>query len=46
MNLETLYLVCYIWLGIAIAVHITMFFITAPFGRHTTTKWGPMVDNK
>ncbi|MBI3135764.1 MAG: DUF1295 domain-containing protein [Bacteroidetes bacterium] len=46
MNVETLYLICYIWLGIAIAVHVTMFFITAPFGRHTTTKWGPMVDNK
>jgi 3-oxo-5-alpha-steroid 4-dehydrogenase 1 len=46
MNLETLYLICYIWLGIAIAVHITMFFVTAPFGRHTTTTWGPMVDNK
>ncbi|MBK7127856.1 MAG: DUF1295 domain-containing protein [Crocinitomicaceae bacterium] len=46
MSLYTLNLICYIWLGIAIAVHITMFFITAPFGRHTTTKWGPMVDNK
>jgi 3-oxo-5-alpha-steroid 4-dehydrogenase 1 len=46
MNLETLYLICYIWLGIAIAVHITMFFITAPFGRHTTTTWGSMIDNK
>jgi 3-oxo-5-alpha-steroid 4-dehydrogenase 1 len=46
MTLETLTLICYIWLGIAIAVHITMFFVTAPFGRHTTTKWGPMVDNK
>lgn len=43
---ETLFLICYVWLGIAVAVHITMFFVTAPFGRHTTTKWGPMVDNK
>lgn len=46
MTLDTLYLICYIWLTIAIVVHITMFFITAPFGRHTTTSWGPMVDNK
>ena len=46
MSLETLNIICYIWLGIAIVVHITMFFVTAPFGRHTTTKWGPMVDNK
>ena len=46
MNLQTLEFICYIWLAIAIAVHITMFFITAPFGRHTKTSWGPMIDNK
>ena len=46
MSLETLNIICYIWLSIAVGVHITMFFITAPFGRHTSTKWGPMVDNK
>lgn len=46
MSLETLNIICYVWLGIAIIVHVTMFFVTAPFGRHTTTKWGPMVDNK
>ena len=46
MSLDTLNVICYIWLGIAIVVHVVMFFVTAPFGRHTTTKWGPMVDNK
>lgn len=46
MSLETLYILCYIWLALAIAVHITMFFVTAPFGRHTSEKWGPMVNNK
>ncbi|UKN02568.1 DUF1295 domain-containing protein [Paracrocinitomix mangrovi] len=46
MDQHTLYIICYVWLGIAIAVHITMFFITAPFGRHTTTKWGPSINNK
>ncbi|MCB9225170.1 MAG: DUF1295 domain-containing protein [Crocinitomicaceae bacterium] len=46
MSLETLSIICYVWLTIAIAVHITMFFITAPFGRHTSSKWGPMVNNK
>ena len=46
MKTETLYLICYIWLAIAIAVHVTMFFITAPFGRHTKTSWGPMINNK
>lgn len=46
MNLTTLEIICYGWLAIAIAVHITMFFVTAPFGRHTSKKWGPMIDNK
>ncbi len=46
MTQEQLELYCYIWLGIAIAVHITMFFVTAPFGRHTSKNWGPMINNK
>lgn len=46
MNLTTLEIICYGWLAVAIGVHITMFFITAPFGRHTSKNWGPMVDNK
>lgn len=46
MSKETLYLISYIWLGVAIAVHITMFFITAPFGRHTSDKWGKTINNK
>ncbi|MCH2234991.1 MAG: DUF1295 domain-containing protein [Crocinitomicaceae bacterium] len=46
MSLETFNIICYFWLGIAIAVHVVMFFVTAPFGRHTTTTWGPMVNNK
>jgi 3-oxo-5-alpha-steroid 4-dehydrogenase 1 len=46
MKLETLELIAYVWLGIAVAVHVTMFFITAPFGRHTSDKWGKSVNNK
>jgi 3-oxo-5-alpha-steroid 4-dehydrogenase 1 len=46
MTLDTLNLIAYIWMGIALAVHITMFFITAPFGRHSSEKWGLMVNNK
>lgn len=40
------YLICCIWLGIAIAVHFTMFHIKAPFGRHTSEKWGISINNK
>lgn len=46
MSLATLEICAYVWLSIAIAVHIIMFFVTAPFGRHTSKNWGPMVDNK
>jgi len=38
--------ICYGWILIAAAVFVTMFFITAPFGRHTSDKWGMMIDNK
>ena len=34
------------WIGIGV---ITFFYLlrqTAPYGRHTTEKWGPLIDNK
>lgn len=46
MSIELFNTICYIWLAIAIVVHVVMFFVTAPFGRHTTTKWGPSINNK
>jgi hypothetical protein len=46
MTLETLTRICYIWIAIAVIVFITMFFVTAPFGRHTSEKWGIMINNK
>ncbi len=46
MTLHTLTFIAYIWLSIAVIVHITMFFITAPFGRHTTESWGITINNK
>lgn len=38
--------IIYIWIAIAIIVHFTMFYVTAPFGRHTSNNWGPTMDNK
>lgn len=46
MNLDTFNLICYAWLAVAVIVHVTMFFVTAPFGRHTTNAWGPTINNK
>jgi 3-oxo-5-alpha-steroid 4-dehydrogenase 1 len=46
MTIESLKFAGYVWIALALAVFVTMFFITAPFGRHTTTKWGISIDNK
>ena len=46
MSLANFNIICYIWLSIAIVVHVVMFFYTAPFGRHTNDRWGPLMDNK
>ena len=46
INLELFLLINYCWIAIAIAVHVTMFYIKAPFGRHTSEKWGLSINNK
>lgn len=46
MKVEIFQLIAYIWLAIAIIVHITLFFVKAPFGRHTSEKWGISINNK
>lgn len=46
MKPETLTLIAWAWMAVAAGVHIAMFYITAPFGRHTSEKWGPVINNK
>ena len=46
MDNAGLYFITLLWIGIAVIVHVTMFFVTAPFGRHTTDKWGITINNK
>lgn len=46
MKIETIEWISYIWLAIALVIHFMMFFITAPFGRHTSDKWGRSINNK
>lgn len=46
MELRTLEWVTWGWVLLAVIVHVTMFFVTAPFGRHTSTRWGPTINNK
>jgi 3-oxo-5-alpha-steroid 4-dehydrogenase 1 len=46
MKTETLEYILFIWIALALIVHITMFYVTAPFGRHTSDKWGLTLNNK
>ncbi len=46
MNTQIINWISYGWIGIALIVHVTMFYIKAPFGRHTTEKWGITINNK
>lgn len=36
--------ITYAWIGLAFFTFILLFFVTAPFGRHTSTSWGPMLN--
>jgi hypothetical protein len=40
------YLIVYIWIAIAVFIFPVVIRIIAPYGRHTTSKWGFMIDNR
>jgi len=41
------FMVClYAWMAIAFIVFLVLLRVTAPYGRHTTNKWGKMIDNR
>ena len=44
----TFEIINYCWIIIAFAVLVVLigFNIRAPYGRHATKEWGPMIDNK
>lgn len=35
-----------VWIALAVAVFFLLLKITAPYGRYTSAKWGPLVSNK
>lgn len=39
-------LILYTWIGVAVITFISLLKITAPYGRHTTAKWGPQISNR
>mmetsp|Transcript_33674 Transcript_33674/g.49113 ORF Transcript_33674/g.49113 Transcript_33674/m.49113 type:complete len:254 (+) Transcript_33674:105-866(+) len=45
-DLETYNLLVKAWIGVAVLVFVVSQKITHPYGRHSKTTWGPMVDNR
>ncbi|MEZ4949241.1 MAG: hypothetical protein R2784_07625 [Saprospiraceae bacterium] len=44
--MEPAVLIAWFWIGLAILVFPIQLFITAPYGRHTKSSWGPLMDNR
>lgn len=38
--------IMYCWIGMAVIIFFLLLKITAPYGRHTSNRWGPLVSNK
>jgi 3-oxo-5-alpha-steroid 4-dehydrogenase 1 len=34
------------WFVLALAIFVTLFFLVAPYGRHSRSGWGPALDNR
>jgi hypothetical protein len=46
ISIETFNLIVYIWIGFALILFPLQLFVTAPYGRHSKTTWGPMINNR
>jgi 3-oxo-5-alpha-steroid 4-dehydrogenase 1 len=46
MSAQTLTWVAMVWTALALPTFALLFFVVAPFGRHTTERWGPTIDNR
>ena len=46
LQLENINIAILIWMAIGILVFILNLFVTAPYGRHTKTTWGPLINNR
>jgi hypothetical protein len=43
---ETYQLILFSWIGVAVFTFLLLLKITAPYGRHTSEKWGPQISNR
>ncbi|HTX87649.1 MAG TPA: hypothetical protein VMC08_01580 [Bacteroidales bacterium] len=46
INPSLFYSIVYIWIAIALVIFPVVLRIVAPYGRHTTAKWGPLINNR
>lgn len=46
ITLEQYKLFTWTWIAVAVVTFIVLLKITAPYGRHTKSTWGPLIDNK
>ena len=46
ITFELYKLYTWIWIAAALVTFIVLLRITAPYGRHTKSSWGPLIDNK
>lgn len=45
ISFSTYQLIIYSWIGLAVLIFLLLLRVTAPYGRHTSAKWGPQIDN-
>jgi len=43
---ETFNLICWIWIAIAVIIFPLLLKVTQPYGRHSKSNWGPMINNR
>lgn len=46
ISLEVFNWIVYVWIAIAVVIFPVLLNITAPYGRHSKTNWGPMINNR
>ena len=46
LSTSTFYQIVWIWIAVALIIFPLVLRIVAPYGRHTTRSWGPLINNK
>jgi 3-oxo-5-alpha-steroid 4-dehydrogenase 1 len=43
---ETINIICWIWISVAVIIFPILLKVTQPYGRHSKNNWGPMINNR